>query len=110
MKNMLNIKKTILFKTIMQKITSNCTREDDNNSYNQYKNNKCFHNQFHRNQQSDKVCHFNKFEKNDKLNNHFNTQTNNKRTYAKIENKKNNHCFKYYKSKYYYRDYSEKNK
>ena len=87
-KNMLNIKEAILFKIIMQKIRLSHTREDDNNNNNQYKFNKFFNNQFNRNQQSDKVCHFNKFEKNDKLNNYFNTQTNNKRTHAKIKNEK----------------------
>ena len=57
----------------MQKITLSRTRENDKNSNNQNKNNKFFDNQFNRNQQSNKVRHFNKFEKNDKLNNHFNT-------------------------------------
>ena len=34
MKNMLNIKETILFKIIMQKITLSRTRESDDNSNN----------------------------------------------------------------------------
>ena len=110
MKDVLNIRKTILFKTIMQKITLNRTRENDNNSSNQHKNNKFFDNQFNWNQQSDKIRHFNKFEKNNKLNNHFNTQANNKRTYTKMKNENNNYCFKCHKSKHYYQDCSEKNK
>ena len=61
------------------------TREDDSNKNNQHKNNKFFDNQFNRNQQFDKVRHFNKIEKNNKLNNHLNTETNNKRTYAKMK-------------------------
>ena len=110
MRDMFNIRKTILFKTIMQEITLNRTREDDDNSNNQHKNNKFFDNQFNRNQQSDKVRHFNKFEKNDKLNNHFNTSTTNKRTHAKMKNEKNNRCFECHKSGHYHRDCSEKNK
>ena len=35
-------------------------------------------------------------------------QTNNKRTHAKMKNKKNSCCFEYHKSKIYYRDYSKK--
>ena len=49
MRNMFNIRKTILFKIIMQKITLSRTRENDENSNNQYKNNKSFNNQFNRN-------------------------------------------------------------
>ena len=49
MKNIFNIKKIILFKIIIQGITLNRMREDDNNSNNQYKNNKFFDNQFNRN-------------------------------------------------------------
>ena len=100
MRNMFNIRETILFKIIMQEITLNRTREDDN-SNNQYKDNKFFDNQFNRNQRSDKVHYFNKLEMNDKSNNHFNTQTNNKRTYAKMKNEKYNDYFKYYKLEYY---------
>ena len=44
MRNMFNIKKIILFKTIMQKITLSRTREDDDNSNNQHKSNKFFEN------------------------------------------------------------------
>ena len=110
MRNVSNIRETILFKTIMQKITLSRTREDDDNSNNQHKNNKFFDNQFNRNQQSDKARHFNKFEKNDKSDNHFNTSTINKRTHAKMKNEKNNRCFECHKSKHYYRDCSEKNK
>ena len=84
--------------------------KNDNNNNNQHKNNKFFDNQFNRNQQSDKICHFNKFKKSNKLNNDFNTQTNNKRTHAKMKNEKNNHCFECYKSRHYHRDCSEKNK
>ena len=98
MRNMLNIRMIILFKTIMQEITLSRIRKDDNNSNNQHKNNKLFDNQFNRNQQSDKVRYFNKFEKNDKSDNRFNTQTSDKRTYAKIKNEKNNHCFECHKS------------
>ena len=94
----------------MQKITLNRTCEDDDNSINQHKNNKFFVNQCNRNQQSDKICHFNKFEKNDKSDNHFNTQVNNKRTHAKMKNEKNNYCFKCHKSEHYHRDCSKKNK
>ena len=72
----------------MQKITLSRTREDDGNSNNQHKNNKFFNNQFNRNQQFDKARHFNKFEKNDKSDNHFNTLTGNKRTHTKMKNKK----------------------
>ena len=107
-KDVLNIKKTILFKIIIQKIILSCTREDDNSNNNQYKNNEFFNNQFNRNYQFGKVYHFNKFKKNNKLNNYFNTQTNNKRTHAEI--KKNNYCFEYYKSEHFHRNYSEKNK
>ena len=96
-KNVSNIKKIILFKIIMQKIILSRMREDDTNNNNQHKNNKFFDNQFNRDQQFDKVRHFNKFEKKDKLNNHFNAQTNNKRTYVEMKNEKNNCYFKYYK-------------
>ena len=41
-KNVLNIKKLILFKIIMQKITLNRTRENNNNYNFQQKNNKIF--------------------------------------------------------------------
>ena len=46
MKNVSNIKKTILFKIIMQKITLSRTREDDDNHNFQQKNNKFFEHQF----------------------------------------------------------------
>ena len=110
MRDVLNTRKTILFKAIMQKITLSRTRENDDNSNNQYKNNKSFNNQSNRNQQFDKVRHFNKFEKSDKSNNHFNTSAANKRTYAKMKNEKNNHCFECHKSRHYHRNCSEKNK
>ena len=110
MKDVFNIKETILFKTIMQEIILSRTREDGGNSNNQHKNNKFFDNQFNRNQQSDKVCHLNKFEKSDKLNNHFNTQTSNKRTHAKMKNEKDNRCFECYKSEHYHRNCSKKMK
>ena len=42
MKNVSNIKKIILFKIIMQKITLSRTREDDDNYNFQQKNNKFF--------------------------------------------------------------------
>ena len=87
-RNMSNTKKTILFKIIVQKIILSRTRESGDNSNNQYKSNKFFDNQFNRNQQSDKVRHFNKFKKSSKSNNYFNMQTSNKRTHAKIKNKK----------------------
>ena len=93
----------------MQEIILSRTREGDDNSNNQHKNNKFFDNQFNRNQQSDKTCHFNKFEKDDKSDNHFNTQTNKKRTHAKIKNEKNNCCFKYYKLEHCHRNCSKKN-
>ena len=108
MKNVFNIKKTILFKIIIQEIILSWTCESDNNNNTQHKNNKFFDNQFNRNQQFDKVRSFNKFEKSNKLNNHFNTHASNKRTYTKIKNEKNNYCFKYHKSKHHYRNYSEK--
>ena len=110
MRNVSNIRKTILFKIIMQEITLSRTREDDGNSNNQHKNNKSFDNQFNRNQQSDKVRHFNKFEKNDKSDNHFNTSAINKRTHAKMKNEKNNRCFECHKSRHYHRNCSKKNK
>ena len=72
MKNVSNIKKIILFKIIMQKITLNRTRENNNNHNSQQKNNKFFEHQFNQNQQSDKFQHFNNFERNDKSKNHFN--------------------------------------
>ena len=71
MKNVFNIKKIILFKIIMQKITLSRTREGDDNHNFQQKNNKFFEHQFNRNQQSDKFRHFNNFEKNDKSENYF---------------------------------------
>ena len=110
MKNVFNIKETILFKIIMQEITLSRTRENDDNSNNQSKSNKFFDNQSNQNQQSDKVRHFNKFEKSDKSNNHFNTSTSNKRTHAKMKNEKNNCCFECHKSEHFHRDCSEKNK
>ena len=109
-KNVPNIRKTILFKIIIQKITLSRTRKGDGNSNNQHENNKFFDNQFNRNQQSDKVRHFNKFEKNDKSDSHFNTSTTNKRTHAKMKNEKNNCYFECHKSKHYHRNCSEKNK
>ena len=54
MKDMSNIKKIILFKIIMQKITMSRTRENDDNHNFQQKNNKFFEHQFNRNQQFDK--------------------------------------------------------
>ena len=110
MKNMFNIRKTILFEIIMQKITLSRTRENGDNSNNQHKSNKFFGNQFNRNQQSNKTRYFNKFEKSDKSDNYFNTSASNKRTYAKMKNEKNNHCFECHKSKHYHRNCSEKNK
>ena len=44
MKNILNIKKTILFKIIIEKIILNCTREEGDSNNNQYKSNKFFDN------------------------------------------------------------------
>ena len=110
MKNVLNIKKIILFKIIMQKITMSRTREDDDNHNFQQKNNKFFEHQFNRNQQFDKFQHFNNFEKNNKSENYFNAQTQNKRTHAKIKNEKNNRCFECYKSNYFHRDCFDQNK
>ena len=110
MRDVLNIRKTILFKVIMQETTLSRTRESDGNSNNQYKSNKFFNNQSNRNQQSDKARHFNKFEKKDKSNSHSNTPTTNKRTHAKMKNEKNNRCFECHKSGHYHRDCSEKNK
>ena len=109
-KNVFNIKKIILFKIIMQKITLSRTRENDDNHNFQQKNNKFFEHQFNRNQQSDKFRHFNNFEKNDKLKNHFDAQTQNKRTHAKIKNEKNNYCFECYKSDHFHRNCFERNK
>ena len=110
MRDVPNTKKAILFKTIMQETTLSRTRENDGNSNNQHKNNKFFDNQSNRNQQSDKIRHFNKSEKNDKLNNHFNTSTTNKHTHAKMKNEKNNCYFECHKSEHYHQDCSEKNK
>ena len=107
-KYVLNTRKTILFKIIMQEITLKRTRENDNNSNNQHENNKFFDNQFNRDQQPDKVRHFDKFKKNNKSDNY--SQTNNKRTHTKMKNEKNNHCFECHKSEHYHRDCSEKNK
>ena len=50
MRNVSNIRKIILFKIIMQKITLSRTREDDDNYNFQQKNNKFFEHQFNRNQ------------------------------------------------------------
>ena len=47
----------------MQEIISSCTREDDDNSSNQYKNNQFFNNRFTRNYQFDKVRLFNTLKK-----------------------------------------------
>ena len=110
MRNVLNIKKIILFKIIMQKIILSRTREDDNNHNFQQKNNKFFEHQFNRNQQSDKFRHFNNFEKNDKSENYFDAQTQNKRTHAKIKNEKNNCYFKCHKLNHFYRNCFERNK
>ena len=49
MKNVLNIKKIILFKIIMQKIILSRTREENDNHNFQQKNNKFFEHQFNRN-------------------------------------------------------------
>ena len=110
MRNVLNIKKIILFKIIMQKITLSRTREDDDNYNFQQKDNKFFKHQFNRNQQFDKFRHFNNFKKNDKSENHFEAQTQNKRTHAKMKNEKNNYCFKCYKSNHFHRNCFERNK
>ena len=110
MRNMLNIKEFILFKIIMQKIILSCMRKGNDNSNNQYKSYKFFNTQFNRNYQSNKVYHFNKFKKNNKLNNCFNSQTSNKFTHTKMKNRRNNCCFKYYKQRHYHRDCSKKNK
>ena len=50
MRDMFNIKEAILFKTIMQEITLNRTRDDGGSSNNQHKNNKFFDSQFNQNQ------------------------------------------------------------
>ena len=94
----------------MQEIALSRTRENDDNNNNQHKSNKFFNIQFNRNQQSDKARYFNKFEKNDKLNNHFNMQTSNKRTYTKMKNKKNNRCFECQILEHYHRNCLKKNK
>ena len=109
-RNVPNIKKTILSKIIMQEITLNRTREDDDNHNSQQKNNKFSEHQFNRNQQSDKLRHFNNSEKNDKSENHFEAQAQNKRTHAKMKNEKNNHCFECYKSDHFHRNCLERNK
>ena len=108
--NVSNIKKIILSKVIMQEITLSRTREDDDNYNFQQKNNKFFEHQSNRNQQSDKSQHFNNFEKNDKSENHFDAQTQNKRTHAKMKNEKNNYCFECHKSNHYHRDCFDRNK
>ena len=60
---MSNIKEIILFKIIMQKIMLSRTREDDDNYYFQQKDNKFFGHQFNRNQQFNKLRHFNNSKK-----------------------------------------------
>ena len=110
MKDVFNIKKTILFKIIMQEIILSRMREDDDNINNQHKSKKFFNNSFNRNQQSDKTCHFNKFEKSNKSNNYLNTQTENKRTYTKKKNEENDCYFKCYKSGHVHRHCLPKNK
>ena len=110
MKNVFNIKEIILFKIIIQKITLSRTRENDDNHNFQQKNNKFFEHQFNRNQQFDKFRHFNNFKKNDKSENYFDAQAQNKRTHAKIKNEKNNHCFECYKSGHFHRNCFERNK
>ena len=50
MKDVLNIRETILSKIITQEIILSRTRENDNNSNNQHKNNKFSNNKFSRNQ------------------------------------------------------------
>ena len=49
MRNMLSIKKTILFKVIIQETTFNRTRDDNDYNYSSSKNNKFFEHQFNRN-------------------------------------------------------------
>ena len=71
MKNMSNIKKIILFKTIMQETTLNRTRDNDDYNHSQSKNNKFFEHQFNRNQQSNKSCYFNNSEKKEKVRKQF---------------------------------------
>ena len=88
----------------------NCTREGNNINNNQHKNSKFFDNHINRNYQSDKTCHFNKFEKNNKINNYLNAQTSNNSAHAEIKNKKNNYSFEYHKSEYFHRNCSEKSK
>ena len=110
MKNVSNIKEVILFKVIMQKIMLSRTREDDDNHNFQQKSNKFFEHQFNRNQQFDKFRYFNNSERNDKSENYFDAQTQNKRTHAKMKNEKNNCCFECYKSDHFHRDCLERNK
>ena len=86
------------------------TREDNDNHNLQQKNNKFFKHQFNRNQQFDKFQYFNNFKKNDKSENHIDAQKQNKRTYTKIKNEKNNYCFKCHKSDHFHRNYFERNK
>ena len=49
MRNMLSTKEIILFKVIMQEITLNHRRDDDDYNHFQSKNNKFFEHQFNRN-------------------------------------------------------------
>ena len=49
MRDVLSIKKTILFKTIMQETTLNRTRDDDDHNHSLLKNNKFFEHQLNRN-------------------------------------------------------------
>ena len=83
MRNVFNIKKTILFKIIIQETIFNHMRNDDDYNYSQSKSNKLFKHQFNRNQQSDKSCHLSNSEKKSKSESSFETSAQNKRTHAK---------------------------
>ena len=62
-KDVFNTKEFILFKVIMQETILTRTRNDDDYNHFQSKRNKFFEYQLNRNQQSDKLCHFNNSEK-----------------------------------------------
>ena len=110
MKNVLSIRKTILFKAIMQETTLNRTRDDNEHNHSSSKNNKFFEHQFNRIQQSDKSHHLSNSEMKNKSKSNFEASAQNKRTYAEMKNEKNNRCFKCHKSNYYHRDCLNRNK
>ena len=110
MRNVLSIKEIILFKVIMQETTLNRTRDDDDYNYSSSKNNKFFKHQFNRNQQFNQSRYLNNSEKKNKSKSNFEASAQNKRTYAKMKNEKNNRYFECHKSSHYHRNCSDRNK